>query len=221
MHDIDTLQPEFESEFESGFDDEFEFESDDQFIDTGEAFEDTPVLGDDEEMELAADLLNATSDQELDQFLGKLIRKVSRSVRKVVRSPIGKALGGVLRKVAKKALPMAGAALGNVFMPGVGGAIGGKLGSMAGGIFGLELESLSPEDQEFEVARRFVRLAAQSTANAARAPQGATASQVARNAVAAAARRHAPGLVSGGMRTRGRGAGRWVRRGNSIILFGA
>ena len=36
----------------------------------------------------------------------------------------------------------------------------GKLASGATKLFGLELEGMSPEDQEFEVARRFVRLAA-------------------------------------------------------------
>ena len=127
-----------------------------------------------------------TDEQELDQFLGKLISKVSRTAGSIIRSSAGKALGGILKGAAKKALPIAGPAVGTYFGGPAGGAIGGKLASAAGRIFGLELEGMSGEDQEFEVARRFVRLAASAAQKAA----------AARSAVAAAARRHAPGLLS-------------------------
>src|SRR5262249_27179855 len=108
-----------------------------------------------EEMQLASELLEIGSEAELEQFLGKLISGVGRVFK---RSPIGRALGGALKSVARGALPAAGAALGSV-VPGVGTAIGGTLASTAGRALGLELEGLSPEDREFEVARRFVRLA--------------------------------------------------------------
>ena len=108
---------------------------------------------------------------------------------------------------------------GNYFGGPAGGAIGGKLASAVGRIFGLELEGMSGEDQEFEVARRFVRLAASAAQKAA----------AARSAVAAAARRHAPGLLSpsvGGTLSTAYGGGRarwgrWVRRGRKIIVLGA
>ena len=142
-----------------------------------------------------------TDEQELDQFLGKLISKVSRTAGSIIRSPAGKALGGILKGAAKKALPIAGPAVGTYFGGPAGGAIGGKLASAAGRIFGLELEGMSGEDQEFEVARRFVRLAASAAQKAA----------AARSAVAAAARRHAPGLLSpsvGGTLSTAYGGGR-------------
>ena len=70
------------------------------------------VLGETEEMELAAELLEVRDEQELDRFLGNLIKKVGSAVGTVVRSPIGKAIGGILKGVLKRALPVAGGALG-------------------------------------------------------------------------------------------------------------
>jgi len=68
-------------------------------------------------------------------------------------------LGGLLKGAAKQVLPtLAGAA---VTLVG-GGMIGSELGSAAGDAFGLELEGLSPEDGEYEVARRFVRIAGEA-----------------------------------------------------------
>ena len=162
-----------------------------------------------QEMELAAELLEVSNEAELEQFLGKLVRGAARAVGKVARGPVGQALGGVLKKVAKTALPMAGAALGNLVLPGVGGAIGGKLASAAGNMFGLELEGLSPQDREFEVARRFVRFAGATTQRAVRTPPSVPPTRAIRTAVTTAARRHAPGLLQPRMSGR-RGAPRGV-----------
>ena len=229
-------EAEFEFEFEDG-DDEYEFESE---FETPGPFDET------EEMDLAAELLTVSGDEELEYFLGKLVRRAARGVSRFARSKAGKAVGGILRNVAKKALPVAGAALGNAIVPGVGGIVGGKLASAAGRAFGLELEGMSPEDQEFEVARRFVRLAGETTQNAARALSGPP-KVVAKRALVAASRKHAPGLVQvsqriqtgsrspagaarrGASRTGGsRNAsspdartGRWVRRGHRLIVMGA
>jgi hypothetical protein len=172
--------------------------------------------------ELAAELLSVSNEQELNQFLGGLIKKAGSAIGKVVRSPIGQALGGVLKKVAKTALPMAGAALGNLVLPGVGGAIGSKLGSAAGSMFGLELEGLSQEDREFEVAKQFVRLAADATKTALSAPPTVHPAAAAQNAINQAAQRFAPGLAGGGNGLAGGSgmSGRWVRRGRRIILYG-
>ncbi|PVY96377.1 hypothetical protein [Actinomycetospora cinnamomea] len=150
-----------------------------------------------QEAELAAELLEITSEEELEQFLGKLIKGAAKAVGGVVKGPIGKALGGALKSVAKTELPMAAGALGNLVLPGVGGAIGSKLGSMATKLFEVELEGLGEQEAEFEVARRYVRFASAAARNAARAPSGAPPQAVARAAVTAAARRHAPGLLRG------------------------
>src|SRR5579871_6330860 len=105
---------EFESgEFEGGeFEGEFEGEGESE----GEQFlgdvlgsvlggEMESPLSESEEIELASELLELGSEQELEQFLGNLFKGVSRAVGGFIKSPIGKALGGVLKNVAKKALP--------------------------------------------------------------------------------------------------------------------
>jgi hypothetical protein len=153
------------------------------------------TLPESEEMELAAEMLEITNEAELDHFLGGLIRKIGRAVGRVVKSPLGRALGGVLKPLAKAALPIAGSAVGTFFGGPIGGAIGGKLASAAGGLFGLELEGLSQEDREFEVARRFVRLSSAATRHALRAAPTAAPVTVAKAALVSAARRFAPGLI--------------------------
>jgi hypothetical protein len=185
-----------------------------------------------EEMDLAAELLGIQSEEELDLFFGSLFKKIGRVLGKVIKSPVGRVLGGVLKKVAKTALPMAGRVVGGMFGGPAGSMIGGQLGSAAGRIFGLELEGMAPEEAEFEVARRVVRLAAASAKNAAVAPDLMDPQRVAKMAIAQAARRVAPGLVAtlnlttpssrfGGpiLGTVPR-SGAWRRHGHKIILYG-
>ncbi|HEX2077423.1 MAG TPA: hypothetical protein VHG08_06925 [Longimicrobium sp.] len=188
-------------EFEAGIDalessDEFEWlgEADQEW--TGET-DGEAVFDEVEEMELAAELLGLQSEEEMEEFLGKLIKKAGGAIKKFASSGVGKALGGVLKTVAKKALPIAGAALGNMVLPGVGGMIGSKLASAGGKLFGLELEGMSPQDQEFEIARRFVRLSGEAARQAARMPMRGSPMNTAKDAVLAAAQMHAPGLSGG------------------------
>lgn len=147
------------------------------------------------EMELAAELLELNNEQELEQFLGKLLKKAASVAGNIVKGPIGQTLMPMLKKAAKVALPVAGAALGNLVVPGIGGAIGGKLASAAGSMFGLELEGLSTQDREFEVARRYVRFAGTAARQMARTPTTVPVSRAARTATITAARRHIPGLL--------------------------
>lgn len=242
MHDIDRTQLEAwgdAGEFESGefpfsgetsyfgevpFGDmEFEYESEYEMETPG-------LFTEAQEMELAAQLLDAQSEAELDQFFGGLLKSVGRAIK----SPVGRAIGGMLKGVAKKALPVVGGALGNLVVPGLGGVVGSKLATAAGSMFGLELEGMSPEDQEFEVARRVVRLSGEALRQAAMMPPTVPPQVAAKSAVLAAAQKHAPGLVNeasfrggsgygyGGHRgaSQGQQNGRWIRRGNKIVLFG-
>jgi hypothetical protein len=163
----------------------------------GEVSEAESPLTEVQEMELASELLEVGSEAELEQFLGNLFKRVASGVGGFMRSGTGKALGGILKNVAKKALPVVGGALGSFVAPGVGTAIGSKLGSMASNLFEVELESMNEQEAEFEVARRYVRLASSAARNAALAPRSAPPRAVARAAVVSAARRHAPGLVRG------------------------
>jgi hypothetical protein len=123
-----------------------------------------------EELELAATLLEVTDEAELDQFIGNLLKKAGRAVGTFVKSPTGRALGGILKGAARKALPVVGGAIGSAIGGSAGGSIGSRMASDAGRLFGLELEGLSPEDQEFELARQYVRFAGAAAKNAAQTP---------------------------------------------------
>lgn len=219
MHDIDRTQGEFEPETDALEADTFEFTEEAELSDT----EAESPFSEEEEMELTADLLEITDEAELDQFLGKFIKRGWRGIKKFAGSPVGRALGGILKGVAKKALPILGGAAGSFFGGPVGATIGSKLAGGAGKLFGLELEGLSPEDQEFEVARQFVRFAGAAAKRAALASPTADPQATARAAVTAAARRFAPGLLRQpappAVGISGR-SGRWIRRGRKIILLG-
>ena len=248
MHDIDRTQAEYTTwgevdglemdefsylgEQESG---EFGFMGEQEqgyYGETGGIFSEA------DEIQLAAELLDISSEAELEQFLGRLVRRAASAVGQAIRSPVGRQITGMLRGVARQALPMAGGALGNLVAPGIGGMVGSKLASSAGSMLGLELEGLSPEDQEFEVARQIVRLGGEAVRQAATAPPGAPPQAVAQTAVRAAAQQYAPGLLgrtgagvngAAGMGATGAGrmgaiggrqTGRWYRRGNRIVLIG-
>lgn len=204
MHQMDNLTMEF-----AGPQLEDEYEEEDE------------VFSEDQVQEYAAELLTVSNEQEFDYFLGDLIKAAG----KAIKSPVGKQIGGMLKGIAKKALPVAAGVLGNVVAPGVGGAIGSKLGSAAANLFELELEGMSAEDQEFEVAKQFVRLAADASKNAGKAPRGAPPARVAKQSMTNAARKFAPGLLNGqaaseASATAGGQSGRWVRRGQRIVLLG-
>jgi hypothetical protein len=153
------------------------------------------VFSEDETADLAAELLEVSDEAELDQFLGGLISKVGRGIRAVARSPVGRAVGGVLRGAARHALPWAGRAIGTYFGGPAGGAIGGRLAAGAGRLLGLELEGLSPDVQEFEIAKKFVNFAGATARNALASGGAASPVRAALSSAVQAARRHAPGLV--------------------------
>lgn len=192
-------------------------------------------LGEAEEMELAAEFQEISNEQELDRFIGNLFKKATSFVGKMLPPGVGKTLGGMVKGLAKQVLPLAGSALGNLALPGIGGMVGGQLGSFATKAFGLELEGLSPEDQEFEVARHFVRLASDAAQEATFAPPTAPPQVAAQQAFRAAAEKHAPGLVAGpngqaamagpqrpaqqGNQGNRRRSGRWIRAGRRVIIL--
>lgn len=225
MHNIDRTQLGWETG-ETGYEYSPEMYGEAEEETYGEAyFETEGPFSEAEEMELAAELLSVSSEEELDQFLGGLFKKVTSGLGKAFKSPIFRPLGGILKGIAKKALPIAGGALGSLIpIPGVGTALGTAVGSAAGKMFGLELEGMSEEDQEFEIARRYVRLAGDAAQEAANAPQNVPPQHAAQAAVVSAAQKHAPGLVSApsavGLPGQMKRSGRWIRRGRAIIILG-
>lgn len=220
MHDIDRTQLEFDTPL-----DEFEY-ADNEYT-QGEA----GVFDEAQEMELAAELLGVGDEAELDQFLGSLIKQAGQAIGKAVKSPIGRKLGGFLKGAAKKVLPAAAGALGTVVGGPLGGMAASKLASAAGDAFGLELEGLSPEDQEFETARHFVRFAGEAARQASKVLAAPDPEAAAKKAVTHAARQFAPGLLRPVARAlqsevgpahgpRVAQSGRWVRDGQRIVLMG-
>ncbi|WP_433612663.1 hypothetical protein [Prescottella agglutinans] len=202
-----------------------------------------------DEEALLAELYEVTTEEELDQFLGNLARSVVRGASQFVKSPIGNAIGGMVKSVAKTALPMVGGALGSMVMPGVGTALGSKLGSMAGNLLEEEeVAAMGEIAAEEESARRYIRFARAAFRNGARAPRSVPYRPAARAAVRSAAKTYAPALLrpSPGHRSHrypsvrtgyaqswssyepadsyddddGGTSGRWVRRGNTVTLFG-
>lgn len=216
MHDLDrTLLELPESHLEEAppFDPELELELESE---TG--------LDEAEEMELASEALGLQDDTEMEYFLGKLISSVTRKAGRALRSPVGGALVGILKNAARKALPMAGTAVGSMVGGPFGTALGAKLGSQAGSLLGLELEGLSPQDQEFETARQFVKFAGAAAQNALNSAMGGGSPvDAAAKAVATAAKSYAPGLLQKAgayASASGLQSGRWFRRGNTIVIVG-
>lgn len=220
MHDIERTQLELDSEF-----DELEY-TDHEYPES-----EAGVFGEAEEMELAAELLSVSDEAELDQFLGNLIKQAGQAIGKAIKSPIGRKLGGFLKGAAKKVLPVAAGALGTVVAGPIGGMLVSKAASAAGDAFGLELEGLSPEDQEFEAARHFVRFAGDAARQACKLPGNAEPEAAAKKAVMKAAHRFAPGLlrpaahavqseVAAPSRHPRPLTGRWVREGQRVVLMG-
>jgi len=148
----------------------------------------------------------------------------------------GKKLLGLLKGAAQKVLPVAGAAVGGFFGGPAGAALGGNIAGQAGKVFGLELEGLAYEDREFETAKAFIRFATDAARNTAQLAPEMEAELSARRGFLRAARRFAPGLLSGaplsapvgtggcacGSQGRSRrGTGRWVRVGrHQLVLYG-
>jgi len=217
MHDIDRAMFELSNAAgETGYETAHEWEAAQEY-ESFEAGHEAEAM----EMEMAGRLLEVSSEEELEQFLGSLVRSATSAARSFAGSTAGRALGGVLKNAARQVLPQVGGIVGSA----LGGSAGGDLGTAAGRWLGsrFELEAMSQEDREFEVARAFVRTAQDAARIAARSrqlPPGQSATQ----AVATAAGRHLPGLVplvvGGGLQGR-RTSGRWVRQGRRIVIYGA
>ncbi|MFD2784418.1 hypothetical protein [Hymenobacter rubripertinctus] len=160
MHNIDrTLQeleagPGYQDEFETGYDGqhEFEHEFEDEFeqafeqsFSAGYQNETFEMGGPDQELELAYQLLEVGSEQELNQFLGDLMTKAADAGRRFVASDNGQKVGRYLMNFGQKTLPglagkyggQAGAALGGRAGAALGGRLG-PLGARAGAALGQD-----------------------------------------------------------------------------------
>jgi hypothetical protein len=252
MHDLDRTLRAYDSEADTDRE-AGDYESDTEYDELNQEYDQESdqeygAISEHEENELAEELLTLSTEAELDQFLGKYFRKAAGRFTRTF-APLGK----MLKPLAKKLLPIAGAAVGTYFGGPAGGALGGKLGSLATNLFelGSDFEFLPPQEQQLEVARRFLRFASTAAQEVAAAedaspqdtepsddPAGEPAPDgdgepqsdpvsIAQAAVAAAADIHAPALAQRLSQLRPRKAasrrtsGRWYRKGNAIVVRGA
>lgn len=153
-----------------------------------------------DELTLAARLLELHGGAQLDRFIDAMVHGGGAPA----------SLAESLKRAARQVLPLHGGpgspVIESLRRRGKSDPI-----ARAARIFGVELEGLSPEDKEFELAQRFVRFAREAIRLAADAsgPAGGAA------ALAEAARSHAPGLLHC---TSGR-MGRWQRQGDRIVVY--
>jgi hypothetical protein len=239
----DEFEQDFGNEFETDYEADYETEGEEEFEETefedpqgeySEEFEGEMEFESDGEVmetELATELLSVSNEEELEEFLGKLFRKVKKAAGKFIQSPAGNLLKNYLKGLARKALPIAGNILGGIAGGPIGAGLAGKATQMVGKALGLELEGLSPEDKEFEVAKGYVRYAKDAINRAASdRNQRYSPRSVARAAMTNAAKRYAPGFLSPGFADsfrhrfpvgRRRIRGTWVRRRDgAIIIYG-
>ncbi len=168
MHDINSTRLEASEEYNTYG----EYEESEAYNGRGEASFERPITEAEEEA-LAAELLGVSSEMEMDQFLGGLFRKIKRGLGGAAKflSQNAGPLAGALKGLAGKALPFLGGALGTAIpIPGVGTALGAAVGQAASKLLQSEMETLELEDQEFEMARRYVQLASQAIRQASRIP---------------------------------------------------
>ena len=135
-------------------------------------------FSDAEERKLASELLEVTSEAELEQVLGALLKKASKGAEPVGSNVIGP-VEGLLKTVATKALPSIKAAVGTPFGGPERDATAGKLGSLVNQALQAKVAKMTAADPDLEKCRRlfekyrqFVRLAGKATRAAAAAPTG-------------------------------------------------
>ena len=181
------------------------------------------VFSEEEELQLAMELLEVSSEEELEQFLGNVFKSVWKGARKVGSgiAKVTKPLGGALKAVARTALPFVGGALGSMIpIPGVGTALGSALGRATSNALELEMESVAESggaaDRELELARRFVRIAGQAARLAGDSDGSARAVE---SALTRALHQQLPHFRSPAPQQEEE-SGRWRRRGNRIVVMG-
>jgi hypothetical protein len=195
-----------------------EFELEYESLESGE-------MSEQEELELAMELLSVQSEYEMEQFLGKLVRGIGRGLKAV-----GKVALPALKSLAKVALPIAGKALGSFIpIPGVGTMIGGAIGRAAANALELEYEGMDPGQADVEKARRVVRVL-KSAVRDLSSTLGPASPESVRSALTSAVQRNIPGVnlslraaaptraTSGSASAAATASGQWRRHGDSIVI---
>jgi len=191
-----------------------------------------------EESQLALELMSLASEGELELFVDELIdratpepepddavepperprRRHKNAHDRAPRRP--HPLGALLKGLAKRVLPFVGGALGTLIpIPGVGTAVGSALGGALSRALEAELGEPETQETQYEMARRFVRIAGSAAQQAGSGASDAESQSALRSAIQAVARpRQARNGADDVQREL---AGRWIRRGQQIVILGA
>ena len=214
MHDLDRQQLERQEEL-GGY---------------GEATGPSGELTEAQELALASEVLEITSEEELEQFLGDLWNSTKAAASKVYNSGVVQAAIPGLKAVGAAVLPKAAAWLADRYAPGTGGIASAGVQAAVDQWLKEELEGLSGEDREFEAARRYVRFVDDTFRRAAQVPDRVPPTVAAQVVLRDAAREHVPGLVpflvqlqnggtaNGGEAVEAAASGSWTRQGSAIVL---
>lgn len=201
-----------------------------EFLEHAEAHHATAPADPHAAMALSAGLLEVANQGELQDFLNELVTSVAATERSRIGAPLRQALVDALTRAARPIVPIhsSGAGeprFGNNAGNNAGSDVGADLKTRAARIFGMELEGLSPEDKEYEVAQQFVRFAADTIRHAGAAGGARAPHAVAGAALQQAAQRYAPGLLqpapspSQSPSPSPSRTGRWRREGRRIVVF--
>jgi hypothetical protein len=143
------------------------------------------------DVEQAAALLDVVNDGELDALLHDAIDDPRHLAGRALPAARRHHLHTILKRAAERTVPTL-----SLFVDGGGREpAAASPVQTAARVYGLELEGLSAEDRDFEIARQFVRFAGEAIARAIEAPTWLPHPAAVHAAVAEAARAHAPGLT--------------------------
>jgi hypothetical protein len=189
-----------------------------------------PELTEAQELALAAEVLEVSNQEELEQFLGDLWDATKTAASDAYNSSVVQAAIPGLKAVGAAVLPRAAGWLADRYAPGTGGIASAGVQTAVDQWLKEELEGLSGEDREFETARRYVRFVNDVFRRVTQVPDRVPAPLAAQTVVRDAAREHVPGLVpflvqirdgrvpSGDLGVEAPAGGSWTRQGSSIVI---
>jgi len=181
-------------------------------------------------------------------FVGKFLKGPGRALLARAMPLIGSAAGSVIPGLGTALGGAAGSALGSMIAGKKGGVraaaagmlgaanpvaalVGsGAAGNVLGKLLGGEMENATLQEAKLDLAKRLVRTVTDAAKDVANDPNVArNAGATARAALSSALQRHVPPAVratiaaagaSGMPSGSGQAQGRWMRRGNRIVLLG-
>jgi hypothetical protein len=192
MHHFDPMLDEYE--------DEPFAEWKDEVLESGDAGEEEEGEWDhdeDEAMELefATRLLDVGGEDEIERFVADLVHSTVGGRAGFAHAREGRQISGILHQAARKVQPILSRGRDRPIGWGTGNELVDPVVPAAKRYFGVSLEGLSPEDQEFEFARSFVRFARKAIGETERRSGTGPPGRVAHHAAMETAEQLAPGLI--------------------------